>query len=315
LRAVADCGYPRELLEVVGADNASGDGSEAEFLAWKEKLAAEKPPLRLQVLQTGANLGFGGGNNVGWRLGKAPFVLFLNLDTQVRPGFLGEMIEAMARHPRAGFAGCKIYFPQTRKLQHAGGRVFFNGMTDHYFNGEEDNGQADEEREVAFATGACLLARRSVLEALGGFDEDFYPAYFEEVDLCLRARRLGWTTLYVPSAMIEHHESAGLGGRQDPRFLRMLYRGRVKLVAKHWTPADFFERWLPTERWWFGTIESKEARPYQWRSYLQGLIFLARTNLRLLFSLRRLPPLPGEPILPADAFGPGELPLAKNAKD
>lgn len=305
LEALMASGYPADRLSLVLLDNGSTDGSEQEFLAWKARLAAEAPATLCRVVQNGANLGFSGGNNVGWRLGTAPYVLFLNLDTEVRPGFLQAMIEGIARHPRAAFAGCKIYFPDSRRLQHAGGLVYLNGMTDHYANSEEDRGQADVEREVDYVTGACMLARRDRLTALGGFDEAFNPAYYEEVDLCLRAAYAGWSTVYVPAALITHHESAGLGGRRDPRFLRAIYRGRMRLVARHWTPAAMIESWWPTERWWFGIVESREARPFVRRSYWQAAWDVARSNLRALAPWRALPPLPPDrPTEGAAAPGP-----------
>jgi GT2 family glycosyltransferase len=117
-----------------------------------------------------------------------------------------------------------------------------------------------------------------VLEALGGLDEDFNPAYYEETDLCRRGARAGWETWYEPAAAMEHHESAALGGRRADAFLRAIYRNRMLFVLKHWTLAQFIEHFIPTERWWFTIQESRAARPYQVRAYLQALGFLLRAT-------------------------------------
>jgi GT2 family glycosyltransferase len=264
--------YPKEKLSIIFVDNASSDASVAEFEKWQSKQSAGFAAI--QVKANKVNEGCAGGNNIGWRMGEAPYVLFLNLDTELDPNFLEPLVGCLEENPEAGFAGPKIYFPDSKRLQHAGGQVYSNGMADHHFNNEEDKGQADDEREVDYLTGACLLARRTALEQLDGLDEDFNPAYYEETDLCWRGRLAGWSSHYVPRSLIIHHETAGLGGRTDPRFLRAIYRNRMRFVVKHWTLADLFERWLPTERWWFTHIESKTARPYQWRSYTQALGFI-----------------------------------------
>jgi len=309
LTSLVASGYPADRLTLILVDNASGDGSEAAYHAVREKLRSEHPLLPIHVVQTGKNLGFSGGNNLGWKMGTAPYVLFLNLDTTAQPGCLNAMVEALEACPTAGIAGAKLYFPGTKKLQHAGGMIYLNGMTDHVDNSREDEGQVNETREVAFVTGACLMIRRKLLTALEGFDEDFFPAYYEDADLCLRARRISYSTLFVPAAVLEHHESAGLGGRRDPRVLELLYRGRARLVAKNWTPADFFERWLPTERWWFGIVESKESRPLQWRSYWQAMMWMLSRTGQLLFHWGPLPPPAGSPlpqhIRHAGHLGPG----------
>jgi len=278
LDALARVEYPHASLHIHLLDNAGGDDALAKGEAW---WAAHPGAFgSFATRQNGANLGFSGGNNIGWRMGQSPLVLFLNLDTEPEPGFLTPLVDALALWPQAGIAGSKLYFPGTRRLQHAGGIVYANGMADHRFNGEEDRGQADRTTRVDFVTGACLLARRSLLEKLGGFDEDFNPAYYEETDLCRRAARLGSATLYVPESVVIHHESASLGGRRDPRFLRAMYRNRMRLVLNHWTLADLVERWLPAERWWFGMVESKAARPYQWRGYAQALAYWAARTLQ-----------------------------------
>ncbi|MCX7626388.1 MAG: glycosyltransferase, partial [Candidatus Sumerlaeaceae bacterium] len=184
------------------------------------------------VLALERNLGCCGGNNVGWRISSAQVVVFLNPDTEVTPSFLREILTPFVTMPDVGVVGCKIYYPGTRRLQHAGARVLPNGRTEHFGTGLEDQGQYDEPRDCDYVTGAAIAVRRSLLEALGGFDEDFFPAYFEEVDFCTRAHRLGWRVLYWPRAVLYHHESVSLGVESE-RFLRLYHRMRLLYCVKH----------------------------------------------------------------------------------
>jgi GT2 family glycosyltransferase len=228
--------------ELVIVDNASTDGS-----AKIARAALADLGLNAKVIELQRNLGCCGGNNVGWRESCAEIVVFLNPDTEVSPTFLSEILRPFTTRPDVGIVGCKIYYPGTRRLQHAGGRIFANGRTEHFGAGEEDQGQYDSPRECDYVTGAAIAVRRHVLEALHGFDEDFFPAYFEEVDLCTRAQRLGWRVLYWPTAVIYHHESVSLGVESE-RFLRLYHRMRLLYCAKHLRMRDWL-RTFASEEW------------------------------------------------------------------
>lgn len=229
---------PDELIIV---DNASTDGS-----AERAEADANRLGLRATVLALERNLGCCGGNNVGWRHSSADVVVFLNPDTEVTSSFLREILVPFVTRPDVGIVGSKIYYPGTRRLQHAGARIFANGRTEHFGAGEEDHGQHDVPRECDYVTGAAIAVRRSILEALGGFDEDFFPAYFEEVDLCTRARGLGWRVLYWPHAVLYHHESVSLGVESD-RFLRLYHRMRLLYCVKHLTARQWLTGFMPEE--------------------------------------------------------------------
>jgi GT2 family glycosyltransferase len=225
LASIARLERPPDELIIV--DNASTDAS----IERSRKVAAE---LRLaaQFIPLERNLGCCGGNNVGWRAASSDVVVFLNPDTEVTPTFLSELLVPFRRFADVGIVGCKIYYPGTRRLQHAGARIFANGRTEHFGAGEEDSGRYDEPCDCDYVTGAGFGVRRAVLETLGGFDEDFFPAYYEEVDLCTRARKSGWRVLYWPHALMYHHESVSLGVESE-RFLRLYHRMRLRYCFKH----------------------------------------------------------------------------------
>src|SRR5690606_30896440 len=137
------------------------------------------------------NLGCAGGNNVGWRAATRPFVVFLNPDCFVDRGCLAEMLRPLAQDPAVGATGAKLLYPNAKRIQHAGGHLHPNAMAEHPGVGTEDDGTYSVNRECSYVTGACVALRRDHLEALGGMDEEYFPAYFEETDLCARLAASG----------------------------------------------------------------------------------------------------------------------------
>ncbi len=228
--------------EIIVVDNASQDDS----VKVAQVVAAELG-LEICMIPLAGNLGCAGGNNVGWRATRGDIVIFLNPDTEVSLSFVGEVAAAFATDERIGIVGAKIFYPNSNRLQHAGAIIHPNGQTNHFGAGETDNGQFDEPRECDYVTGAGFAVRRQVLTELGGFDEDFYPAYFEEVDFCTRARKRGWRVLYWPRATMVHHESVSLGMASE-RFLRLYHRMRMRYCAKHFTWKQWLREFLPRER-------------------------------------------------------------------
>ncbi|MEJ2557919.1 MAG: glycosyltransferase family 2 protein [Anaerolineae bacterium] len=170
--------YP--CCEVVVVDNGSTDGS--------TQAIRESFP-EVWVIETGANLGFTGGNNVGIRHAldrEADYVLLLNHDTEVASDSLTQLV-------RAAEAAID---PQRGQAQMVG-------------IDEPDSGRyGSTPREVDFVSGCALLVRSSVLEQVGLLDERFF-AYYEEVEWCIRARRAGYHILSVPEAKVWHKISPG----------------------------------------------------------------------------------------------------------
>lgn len=172
--------------------------------------AGDDGGARLVLIETGDNLGFAGGNNVGLRYVQrqpdAAYVWLLNNDTVVAPDALSSLVKLAEARPDAGIIGSKLlHYDRSDILQTAAGGtvVSWRGLTTHLGEDEPDEGQWDEVIEVDYVTGASMLVRRSLLESVGELDERYF-LYSEEVDWCLRSRAIGWTLLYAPGSRVWH---------------------------------------------------------------------------------------------------------------
>ncbi|MBX7244194.1 MAG: glycosyltransferase family 2 protein [Candidatus Sumerlaeaceae bacterium] len=240
--------------EVVVVDNASKDDSVSEA-----REAAARAGLKIKLVALKQNLGCAGGNNAGWRETAGEYVVFLNPDTEITHDCLRQMIAPMITDSGIGATGAKIYYPGTRRIQHAGGAIGFNGMTNHFGAGEEDSGLYNEVRDVDYVTGAALAVRGRVVKELNGFDEDFFPAYFEETDFCTRIRKAGHRVVYIPTAVLYHHESVSLAAN-SPRFRRLYQKMRVLYCMKSYG-RDFWRIFPKAELDWM--CYEPKARGYR----------------------------------------------------
>jgi len=190
-------------------DNASSDGS-------VEMVRAEFPQVRL--IANERNLGFTRGNNQGLALSRGRYVLFLNPDTEVVGDALATMVHYMDDHPDVGALGPLLRYPDgsvqssRRRFPTLGTALFESTLLELWWPGNPwarryrmADWPDDVEQEVDWVVGACLLARREVLDQVGGFDEGFFM-YSEEMDLCRRIKAAGWRVVYLPSAQVIHHE-------------------------------------------------------------------------------------------------------------
>ena len=225
-------------LPVCVVDTASTDGSAA---------LVEDQFRDVAVIRCDRNLGFAGGANLGIRASGASVVVILNPDVTVQPSTLAALENALAEDTGAAVAGAKLLYPDGKTIQHAGGTLSYPlALADHVGYRQEDRGQFDELREVDFVTGAAFALRRTAVERIGGFDEGFYPGYFEDADLCLRARRAGYRALYVPRAVAIHHESVTTGRNTLP-YYHFYHRNRIRFVLKHYSDEELWQGFRPAE--------------------------------------------------------------------
>lgn len=256
-------------VELVVVDNASHDGS-AE--------ACQRVNPGLRVIKSPVNLGFAGGTNLGIRETQGEVVLLLNPDAEAAPDLCAVVVERLMADRSIGVLGAKIYDPDWKTLQHAGGLMRDNALTDHVGRGEEDRGQHDDAAEPPYVTGAAFAMRREVLSRVGLLDSGYVPAYFEEADLCFRVRRAGYRVVYEPRARVAHHEGTA-SGKFSERFFYYYHRNRLRFALRQYGKRELFGRFLPAELAWMRRdCPPEQVRPLA-RAYAANAVRLPLTIL------------------------------------
>ncbi len=190
-------------IEVVVADNASSDGS-------ADAIAAQFGD-RVRLLRNTRNAGWGAGNNLGIRASAAPFVVLLNSDAAAERGLVRELVAAAETDPRIGMVAAKVLDHERRtRIDTVGHLLYPDGLNRGRGRLEEDRGQYDRETEALLPSGAVALYRRSMLEEIGLFDEDFF-LYGDDAELGLRGRLAGWRCALAPRARAYHRYSHSSG--------------------------------------------------------------------------------------------------------
>lgn len=195
------------------------------------------------------NLGFLRNCNAGARAARGSTLLLLNNDTSVEPGWLEALHEALDADPQVGMVGAKLLDPRGR-LQEAGGIVWKDGSGWNYGRGGDPAAsEFDYLKEVDYCSGACLLLPTELWRQLGGFDERYAPAYYEDTDLAFAVRAAGRKVVYQPRAAVVHLEGishgtdvgSGMKRYQEINRLKFADKWRAVLEAEHSAgPADVF---------------------------------------------------------------------------
>lgn len=190
---------------------------------------------QVRILRLHRNLGFPGAVNAGMRATDADYMVLLNDDTVVDRGWLEELVKCAEENPRAAMVGSKIYFPDGKTIQHAGGILYPNAHGYHLGFGEIDRGQCDVQRPVDFCTGAALLIKRELINRVGYF----YPrskGYYEEADMAWKARKLAYEILYNPRAVVIHYSSQTYG--RSFRYYFILNCSRLKFILLNFSLSE-----------------------------------------------------------------------------
>ena len=241
---------PRVTYEVVIVDNASADNSLAE-LQKSEAGVHLASNHQLRIFNNTDNKGFGAANNQAFELTDSPFVFLLNLDTEVHPGAIDTLMRTMHSDAKIGACGPKILNPDG-SLQIS---AFFNPprvwhtilsqLKLYYLLPPRIRGELllgrhwnhDRQRSVPMLSGAAILARRQMIEEVGGFDERFHM-YAEDNEWCWRITRSDWKLVFVPDAVVLHH-----GGTSSLKRWTSDEKLKVKLEAGFHFEHRVLPRW------------------------------------------------------------------------
>jgi GT2 family glycosyltransferase len=221
--------------EVIVIDDASTDNT--------RDVLKGIPNIRLVANKE--NLGFIQACNIGSRVAKSDYLVFLNNDTKVTKGWLKALLETAQEDRSVGIVGAKLIYPNG-KLQEAGGIVWSDGSAWNY--GRNDDPEKPEYnylREVDYCSGACILVRKDLFDQVNGFDIRYSPAYNEDSDLAFTLRSLGYKTMYQPRAEIIHFEgtTAGTDTTEGIKKYQEINRGKfiekwkTILVSDHLPPG------------------------------------------------------------------------------
>jgi GT2 family glycosyltransferase len=202
--------------EVVILDNESNEPEAQQLLA----------SCGHRIIKVPGPFNYAAMNNIGVRSTDGDLVLLLNNDTEIlEPNWLGAMIEH-AQRPEVGAVGAKLLYPD-RTTQHAGVILGIQGRASHAFAGADPAAsiarrQLQVTRNYSAVTAACLLMRREVYQQLNGFDEERFKVAYNDVDLCVRALKLGYRNVLTPHAVLKHHECASRPRVDNPHEVALL---------------------------------------------------------------------------------------------
>lgn len=230
-----------DAARVIVVDNASGDGSADEIATW----IAERGDIRVELVRSVSNSGFSGGHNQGMAaVPEAEFYLILNSDALLRPGFFAPLLAAAKAHPRAGLFAPQLEWEDGTPQQSC---FRFHGIASEMMRGAETGPLSrllrrhevaldlpPDPDQIEWVSFACVLLRGDMVREIGPMDEGYF-LYFEDSEYCLRARRQGWSALYVPEARAVHFR-----GGSGP--VKAMAAAKKRMPAYYWRSRTRFLR-------------------------------------------------------------------------
>lgn len=185
----------------------------------------------IRVISNETNEVFVNACNQAAKSARGDYLLLLNNDTEVSPGWLDAMLSPFS-DASTGIVGAKLVYPDG-SLQEAGGIVWRDGTGCNYGHGDNpDLPQYSYRRAVDYCSGACLMLPRQLWESIGGFDQRYAPAYYEDTDLCFAVRALNYKVIFQPAARVVHYGGASAGKETSSGYKRYQEINRHKFVAK-----------------------------------------------------------------------------------
>lgn len=223
LASMKKCTYPNYEIWVI--DNASPTDN--------PDIIKETYP-EINFIKTEKNLGFAGGNNVGVYQARGKYMLFINNDTEVEPGFLDPLVELLENDPSIGIVSPKIQYFHTKNTIQFAGFTPIHPISVRNFAvgfGEIDHGQYNHVCETGSIHGAAMLVPRSVIEKVGLMADIFF-LYYEEHDWASRIKRAGYKIYYQGKSLVYHKESISTV-KDSPFQIYYLTRGRVLYARRN----------------------------------------------------------------------------------
>lgn len=227
LRSVFKTNY--SPYEVIVVDNGSTDNSCALI---------ERDFKRVFLVKNQSNLGYSKGNNIGILHSRGEFIVLLNNDTTVHPNWLSELIKEAIKNPDCLYQP-KILLESSlqgnkKTLNSAGNIINLFGFAFPRGLGQLDTCQYDEIRHISYASGACTLISKKLLEKIGLLDDEFYT-FYEDVNWGWRALMLGYNSVYVPSSVIYHKWGGSWGSNMSSGKFFLIERGRLATVFRNYS--------------------------------------------------------------------------------
>ena len=237
--------------EIIVVDNASTDGS----LEMLNKFNWVK------LINNNHNLGYAAANNSGLKQARGEYILFLNSDTKIFPHTLSTMIDFMDQHPDVGISTCRVELPsgQIDPASHRGFPTPWNALTyflglekllpkTKFFSGYHQSWKdMTQVHDIDSPAGAFFLTRKSILDQIGGFDNQFFM-YAEDLDLSLRIKQAGWKIMYVPLTKIIHHKKQS-GRASSHSLTRLRTQQHFFTTMKLFYNKHYQRQYSPLVRW------------------------------------------------------------------
>jgi N-acetylglucosaminyl-diphospho-decaprenol L-rhamnosyltransferase len=211
--------------DIMVVDNASEDDSVERVQGFRN---------RVSFISNSVNRGFAAAINQAFQTTGTQYVLILNPDVRVMPGAVRTLEEFMDAHPKAGAAGGHVnekYLPKA--LPTVGALIRENLGLRKIIGATTTALQSKAAVEVEQPAAAAMIIRRDAYESVGGFDERFYPAWYEDVDFCRRLKSAGWEIYFVPAADFVHEGGYSAEALGAEKFANAYYGNQMRYAQKH----------------------------------------------------------------------------------
>jgi O-antigen biosynthesis protein len=237
-------------FEIIIADDQSADATVDTIQRCKG----------IRLIKNPVNLGFLRNCNNAAKEAHGQFLMFLNNDTVVLPGWVDNIVETFQTFPEAGLVGSELLYPNGR-LQEAGSIMHKDGTATNY--GKYDDPQKPQYnylREVDYCSGASIMIRHSLWKILGGFSEEYAPAYYEDTDLAFRVRQAGFLVFYQPLSKVFHLEGI-TSGNEIVKGVKQYQEKNRGIFAQRWedTLRNYSSTFYGNEEYYRNRFRNKHA--------------------------------------------------------